>query len=85
MLNADISKRRDDSIFRGVGMLTQIYVDRAENSEVWDVEGTRYIDFAAGSFRHWRSPKTTKLQPNNAVMPSRWHNRVRRNFYKRGN
>lgn len=48
MLNADISKRRDDAISRGVGMLTQIYVERAENSEVWDVEGTRYIDFAAG-------------------------------------
>jgi 4-aminobutyrate aminotransferase len=48
MLNADISKRRDNAISRGVGMLTQIYVDRAENSEVWDVEGTRYIDFAAG-------------------------------------
>lgn len=48
MLNTDISKRRDAAISRGLGMLTQIYVDRAENSEVWDVEGTRYIDFAAG-------------------------------------
>lgn len=48
MRNADISKRRDDAISNGVGMLTQIYVDRAENSEVWDVEGNRYIDFAAG-------------------------------------
>jgi len=48
MLNANISKRRDGAISRGVGMLTQIYVDRAENSEVWDVEGERYIDFAAG-------------------------------------
>jgi 4-aminobutyrate aminotransferase/4-aminobutyrate aminotransferase/(S)-3-amino-2-methylpropionate transaminase len=24
------------------------YADRAENSEIWDVEGKRYIDFAAG-------------------------------------
>jgi len=48
MRNADISKRRDGAISNGVGMMTQIYVDRAENSEVWDVEGTRYIDFAAG-------------------------------------
>ena len=48
MLNAEVSKRRDDAISRGVGMMTQIYVDRALNSEVWDIEGNRYIDFAAG-------------------------------------
>ncbi|MBL4750261.1 MAG: 4-aminobutyrate--2-oxoglutarate transaminase [Amylibacter sp.] len=48
MKNTDVSKRRDTAISRGVGMLTQIYVDRAKNSEVWDIEGTRYIDFAAG-------------------------------------
>jgi 4-aminobutyrate aminotransferase len=29
-------------------MMTQIYADRALNSEVWDIEGNRYIDFAAG-------------------------------------
>ena len=29
-------------------MTTQIYVDRAENSEIWDVEGRRYIDFSSG-------------------------------------
>jgi 4-aminobutyrate aminotransferase len=28
--------------------MTQIYADRALNSEVWDIEGNRYIDFAAG-------------------------------------
>jgi len=48
MLNADIAKRRDAAISQGVGMQTQIYVERALNSEVWDVEGKRYIDFAAG-------------------------------------
>jgi 4-aminobutyrate aminotransferase len=48
MKNAEIAERRDGAIARGVGMMTQIYVDRAENAEVWDVEGTRYIDFAAG-------------------------------------
>ncbi|TMV09335.1 4-aminobutyrate--2-oxoglutarate transaminase [Arenibacterium halophilum] len=48
MLNAEISKRRDAAISRGVGMQTQVYVERAQNSEVWDVEGKRYIDFAAG-------------------------------------
>ena len=28
--------------------MTQIYVDRAENAEIWDKEGNRYIDFASG-------------------------------------
>ncbi len=48
MKNADVAKRRDEAISRGVGMQTQIYVAKAENSEVWDIEGNRYIDFAAG-------------------------------------
>ena len=33
---------------RGVGNATAIYAQRAENAEVWDVEGKRYIDFAGG-------------------------------------
>ncbi len=48
MLNAEVAKRRDDAISRGVGMMTQIYADRALNSEIWDIEGNRYIDFGAG-------------------------------------
>jgi 4-aminobutyrate aminotransferase len=48
MLNAEIAKRRVDAISQGVGMMTQVYADHAKNSEVWDVEGNRYIDFAAG-------------------------------------
>jgi 4-aminobutyrate aminotransferase len=48
MLNNEVAARRTDAISRGVGVTTQIYADRAENSEIWDVEGRRYIDFAAG-------------------------------------
>lgn len=48
MKNAEISARKNDAISRGVGMTTQIYADKAENSEIWDVEGRRYIDFAGG-------------------------------------
>lgn len=48
MKNAEVAKRRDEAISRGVGMTTQIYAERALNSEVWDIEGNRYIDFAAG-------------------------------------
>ena len=36
------------AISRGVGMITEVYAAKAENAEVWDVEGKRYIDFAAG-------------------------------------
>jgi len=48
MSNAEIADRRVAAISQGVGMQTQVYVERALNSEVWDVEGNRYIDFAAG-------------------------------------
>ncbi len=48
MKNVDVSKRREQAISRGVGMMTQVYAERAENAEIWDIEGTRYIDFAAG-------------------------------------
>ena len=53
---------------RGVGMTTQIYADRAENSEIWDVEGRRYIDFAGGiavvntGHRHPRVIEAVKAQ-----------------------
>ena len=46
--NGSIARRRENAIARGVGVTTQIYADRAENSEIWDVEGRRYIDFSSG-------------------------------------
>lgn len=48
MLNVDVADRRSASISRGVGVMTQVYAARAENAEIWDVEGRRYIDFASG-------------------------------------
>ena len=48
MLNAEIETRRQSAMSRGVGVMTQIYADRAENAEIWDEEGNRYIDFASG-------------------------------------
>ena len=32
----------------GVGTATPVFAARAENAELWDVEGRRYVDFAAG-------------------------------------
>ncbi|KQS63740.1 4-aminobutyrate aminotransferase [Rhizobium sp. Leaf371] len=48
MLNVDVADRRSAAISRGVGVTTQVYAERAENAEIWDIEGKRYIDFAAG-------------------------------------
>ncbi|RUY03829.1 4-aminobutyrate--2-oxoglutarate transaminase [Mesorhizobium sp. M2A.F.Ca.ET.040.01.1.1] len=48
MLNSEVSARRTDAISRGVAVTTQVYAERAENAEIWDIEGRRYIDFAAG-------------------------------------
>ena len=33
---------------RGVGVMGSFFADRADNAELWDVEGRRYIDFAGG-------------------------------------
>ena len=46
--NQSLQDRKNAATSNGVGVLTQIFVDRARNAEVWDVEGRRYIDFAAG-------------------------------------
>lgn len=46
--NSTMQIRKSEAIAQGVGMMTQIYAERAENAEIWDVEGNRYIDFAAG-------------------------------------
>ena len=46
--NADLHRRRLDAIPRGIGTSFPIYVDRASNAELWDVEGRRYVDFAGG-------------------------------------
>ncbi|MEK8026235.1 4-aminobutyrate--2-oxoglutarate transaminase [Pseudaquabacterium rugosum] len=46
--NADLMARRRAALPSGLGQAFPIFVDRAENAEVWDVEGKRYIDFAGG-------------------------------------
>ncbi|MBA4255213.1 MAG: 4-aminobutyrate--2-oxoglutarate transaminase [Polaromonas sp.] len=46
--NAALMARRQAAIPRGVGHSHQIFIERGENAEVWDVEGRRYIDFAGG-------------------------------------
>src|ERR1700755_197192 len=46
--NEELLARRQQAVVRGVSQATPIFADRALNSEVWDVEGKRYVDFAGG-------------------------------------
>jgi 4-aminobutyrate aminotransferase / (S)-3-amino-2-methylpropionate transaminase / 5-aminovalerate transaminase len=48
LTNAALLARRQAAVPRGVGHAHSIFADRAENAEVFDVEGRRYIDFAGG-------------------------------------
>jgi len=46
--NQDLQGRRDAAFARGLGNALPVYVARARNAELWDVEGRRYIDFGSG-------------------------------------
>ena len=46
--NADLLARREAAVARGVASAAPVFADRADNAELWDVEGNRYIDFAGG-------------------------------------
>ena len=46
--NTDLMQRRLNAVPRGVATAAPIFIERAENAEMWDVEGRRYIDFASG-------------------------------------
>ncbi|MFZ5740052.1 MAG: 4-aminobutyrate--2-oxoglutarate transaminase [Pseudomonadota bacterium] len=48
MTNSELLARRQSAVVRGVSQATPIFAERALNSEIWDVEGKRYIDFAGG-------------------------------------
>src|SRR3990167_6557335 len=46
--NAALKARRDDALPVGLPSKSGVYVAKAENAELWDVEGKRYIDFIGG-------------------------------------
>lgn len=41
-------ERRAKAVSRGIGMGAAVMAAKAENSEIWDIEGNRYIDFGGG-------------------------------------
>jgi 4-aminobutyrate aminotransferase len=67
-LNSIIEQRRQAATLRGVGVLAPFFVERAQNAELWDVEGRRFIDFASGiavlnvGHRHPRVIEAVKQQ-----------------------
>ncbi|WP_331773902.1 4-aminobutyrate--2-oxoglutarate transaminase [Sulfurospirillum sp. 1612] len=48
MKNQALQDRKNKVFARGQGNMYPVFVDHAKNSEVWDVDGNRYIDFGMG-------------------------------------
>lgn len=46
--NSELQGLRESAVPRGVATMLPVFTERAENAEMWDVEGRRYIDFASG-------------------------------------
>lgn len=46
--NAALMARRRAALPTGLGQTYEVFAERAEGAELWDVEGRRYIDFAGG-------------------------------------
>ena len=46
--NQELQERKLAAFARGQGNVYPVFVSRAENAEVWDVEGNRYIDLGTG-------------------------------------
>lgn len=48
MNNSELNQRRLQATPRGVGVMCDYFVQRAENATIWDTAGNEVIDFAAG-------------------------------------
>ncbi|RZT93830.1 4-aminobutyrate--2-oxoglutarate transaminase [Rivibacter subsaxonicus] len=46
--NEQLMARKAAATPRGIGVMASFFADRAQGSELWDVEGRRFIDFAGG-------------------------------------
>lgn len=46
--NESLARRCDACVARGIGNAHQIFAVHADNAEIWDVAGRRYLDFCAG-------------------------------------
>ncbi len=48
MNNKSLQARKDNAFARGQGTITSVFIEKALNAELWDVEGKRYIDLGSG-------------------------------------
>ena len=48
MNNKNLQERKDKVFAKGQGNVYPVFVKKAKNAEIWDVEGNRFIDFGAG-------------------------------------
>lgn len=48
MSNKNLQERKNKVFARGQGNAYPVFVEKAKNSEIWDVEGNRFIDFGTG-------------------------------------
>ena len=46
--NDNLLQRRQAAVPRGIATAMNVFAARAENAELWDVEGRRHVDFAGG-------------------------------------
>jgi 4-aminobutyrate aminotransferase / (S)-3-amino-2-methylpropionate transaminase / 5-aminovalerate transaminase len=46
--NSELMARREAAVARGVNNVHAIFTAHAEGAELWDADGKRYVDFAAG-------------------------------------
>jgi 4-aminobutyrate aminotransferase len=46
--NEQLMARKAAATPRGVGVMASFFAERADNTELWDVQGRRFIDFASG-------------------------------------
>jgi 4-aminobutyrate aminotransferase/(S)-3-amino-2-methylpropionate transaminase len=71
--NAELLARRQAAVPRGVNTAHPVFAARAQNAEIWDVEGKRYIDFVGGigvqntGHRHPKVMKAIEAQMANAL------------------
>lgn len=74
--NAGWHARRLAAVPRGVGSTFPVIAERAENAELWDVEGRRYLDFSGGigtlnvGHRHPRVDAAIRDQLDRLVHPA---------------
>jgi len=78
--SAELKSRKAAAVPAGVGS-RGVYVAKTENSELWDVDGRRFIDFAAGiavlNTGH-RHPRVMEAGRN-----KRWHSLTPASMWRR--